>query len=101
MPRVLENIIRPSDLKSHKLEYTLSSCTTIDAGLATLCIYVHAYVWELSFNRAYFCCRRESSCHATRRYHGPEGDLHLHRCDITIVAPKVTVMTPVHFGPAI
>lgn len=48
-----------------------------------------------------YCCRGESSCHATRRYLGPEGDLYLHRCDITIVALKVTVMTPVHFGPAI
>ena len=48
-----------------------------------------------------FCYRRESGCHATRRYHGPEGDLYLYRCDITIIVLKVTVMTPVHFGPAI
>lgn len=48
-----------------------------------------------------FCYRGESGCHATRRYHGPEGDLYLYRCDITIIALKVTVMTPVHFGPAI
>lgn len=48
-----------------------------------------------------YCYRGESSCHATRRYFGPEGDLYLHRCDITIVALKVTVMTPVHFRPAI
>lgn len=46
-------------------------------------------------------CRGESSCHATRRYLGPEGDLHPHRCDIIVVALKVTVMTPLHFGPAI
>jgi len=48
-----------------------------------------------------FCYRGESSCHATRRYHGPKGDLYLHRFDVTIIALKVTVMTPVHFGPAI
>lgn len=49
-----------------------------------------------------YCYRGESSCHATRRYLGAEGDLYLHRCDITIIALKVTVMTPpVHFRPAI
>ncbi|TGZ58326.1 hypothetical protein DBV15_10482 [Temnothorax longispinosus] len=46
-------------------------------------------------------CQREPSCHATRRYYGPEGDLYFDRCDITIIALKVTVMTPVHFGPTI
>jgi len=46
-----------------------------------------------------FCYRGESSCHATRRDHGPESDLHLHRSDVTIIVLKVTVMTPVHFGP--
>lgn len=90
----------------NKSTYCMYSTKTTTTTMTEAALYVHAYVYmrglcELIARISVLCYRGESSCHATRRYHGPERDLYLHRCDITVVALKVTVMTPVHFGPAI